>query len=152
MHQTLSQQNESDAAQMHMALEIADSAMTYRSRYLNQFQVVPFLDLLLLDHTNPRSIAYQLATIGDHAEKFPKHDSGPAARNRANHFGRSTVAIAACHPATLAMSDESGRRTALVTLAEIIDDAMERLSDAIADAYFQHAARRRAGAARSEAG
>jgi hypothetical protein len=29
---------------------------------------------------------------------------------------------------------------------------MERFSNAVADAYFQHAARRRAGAARSEAG
>ena len=152
MQQTLSQQNESDAAQIHLALEIADSAMTYRYRYLNQFQVAPVLDLLLFDHTNPRSISYQLATIVDHAEKFPKLTQVQQRAIAQTILEEARVAIAACNPATLAMSDESGRRTALVTLAEFIDDAMERFSNAIADAYFQHAARRRAGAARSEAG
>ena len=48
---------------IRILLEIADSAMTYRSRYLNQVQIVPFVDLLLLDESNPRSAAFQLAAI-----------------------------------------------------------------------------------------
>ena len=41
-------------------LEVADSVMTYRSRYCSRFQLAPVLDLLLTDETNPRSVAFQL--------------------------------------------------------------------------------------------
>lgn len=41
-------------------LELADSIVTYRSRYREQPQWLPVLDLLLLDQTNPRSLAFQL--------------------------------------------------------------------------------------------
>ena len=37
-------------------LEIADSSMTYRNRYLTNLQLPPLLDLLLTDETNPRSV------------------------------------------------------------------------------------------------
>src|SRR6202012_4696382 len=53
-------------------LEIADSAMTYRSRYLNLIQVVPFIDLLLLDEANPRSVAFQLSAIESHLRELPR--------------------------------------------------------------------------------
>ena len=53
-------------------LEIADSAMTYRSRYLNVFQLVPFVDLLLLDEHNPRSCAFQMNTIQSHLHELPR--------------------------------------------------------------------------------
>ena len=57
---------------MRILLEIADSAMTYRSRYLNVFQLVPFVDLLLLDEHNPRSCAFQLAAIENHLRELPR--------------------------------------------------------------------------------
>src|SRR5207253_10190761 len=41
-------------------LEIADSSMTFRRRYLSTLQAAPVLDLLLADESNPRSLAYQL--------------------------------------------------------------------------------------------
>jgi uncharacterized alpha-E superfamily protein len=48
-------------------LEIADSSMTYRRRYLSQPQLGPALDLLLFDSGNPRSFAFQLETMTAHA-------------------------------------------------------------------------------------
>ena len=57
---------------IRIVLEIADSAMTYRSRYLNVFQIVPFVDLLLLDDANPRSAAFQLAAIENHLRELPR--------------------------------------------------------------------------------
>ncbi|MGZ3159262.1 MAG: circularly permuted type 2 ATP-grasp protein, partial [Burkholderiaceae bacterium] len=41
-------------------LEIADSIVTYRSRYMAQPEWLPVLDLLMLDESNPRSVAFQL--------------------------------------------------------------------------------------------
>lgn len=41
-------------------LELADSIITYRARYMAQPEWLPVLDLLILDESNPRAIAFQL--------------------------------------------------------------------------------------------
>jgi uncharacterized alpha-E superfamily protein len=43
---------------LEAVLEIGDSAITYRSRYLTSLQTDLMLDLLLVDEANPRSIAF----------------------------------------------------------------------------------------------
>jgi uncharacterized alpha-E superfamily protein len=45
-----------------LALELCDSVLTYRSRYLSFVQAAPVLDLVLADEGNPRGLAYQLVT------------------------------------------------------------------------------------------
>jgi uncharacterized alpha-E superfamily protein len=44
-------------------LELTDSTVTYRSRYLVAPEWLPVLDLLLRDETNPRSILFQIDGI-----------------------------------------------------------------------------------------
>jgi uncharacterized alpha-E superfamily protein len=44
-----------------LALELCDSVLTYRSRYLSVVQPAPVLDLVLADEGNPRGLTYQLA-------------------------------------------------------------------------------------------
>lgn len=46
-----------------LALELCDSAITYRSRYLNVLQAAPVLDLVLADQGNPRGLAFQLVAM-----------------------------------------------------------------------------------------
>ena len=46
---------------LRMALELCDSAITYRSRYLTALQPAPVLDLVLADPGNPRALASQFA-------------------------------------------------------------------------------------------
>jgi uncharacterized circularly permuted ATP-grasp superfamily protein/uncharacterized alpha-E superfamily protein len=47
-------------AGLALALELCDSTITYRSRYLNIVQPAPVLDLVLADDGNPRGLGYQL--------------------------------------------------------------------------------------------
>jgi uncharacterized circularly permuted ATP-grasp superfamily protein/uncharacterized alpha-E superfamily protein len=127
-------------------LEIADSAMTYRSRYLNVFQLVPFVDLLLLDENNPRSCAFQLATIENHLRELPRitlAQRSDVARTIAREMHQ---ALTDAHPARLAFC-EHGQRPGLIELTDTIYADAALLSDAVADAYFQHSSRRRTGAA-----
>ena len=142
VRQMLSSQDD-DIENIQYALEIADSAMTYRYRYLNVFQVPPAIDLLLLDPTNPRSAAFQIATILQHIPKLPKIT--PIQRKE---FARVMAyeardLITYTDPFDLARVDERGKRTGLDVLSQAIETAMPKLSDAIADAYFQHATLRR---------
>jgi uncharacterized circularly permuted ATP-grasp superfamily protein/uncharacterized alpha-E superfamily protein len=49
---------------LRLALEICDSAITYRSRYFTTLQAAPVLDLVIADDSNPRALAFQLVTVG----------------------------------------------------------------------------------------
>jgi uncharacterized circularly permuted ATP-grasp superfamily protein/uncharacterized alpha-E superfamily protein len=48
---------------LRLALELCDSAITYRNRYLTVLQPAPVLDLVLADPSNPRALAFQLAAM-----------------------------------------------------------------------------------------
>lgn len=60
-------------------LEIADSSMTYRYRYLTTLQLAPVLDLVLIDETNPRAVGFQLAALAEHV-KYLSRDRTEFAR------------------------------------------------------------------------
>jgi uncharacterized circularly permuted ATP-grasp superfamily protein/uncharacterized alpha-E superfamily protein len=50
-------------AGLRLSLELCDSVITYRTRYLNVLQPAPVLDLVLADEGNPRGLAFQLEAI-----------------------------------------------------------------------------------------
>ncbi|MEQ1669543.1 MAG: circularly permuted type 2 ATP-grasp protein [Hyphomicrobium sp.] len=62
---------EEESSSLRLLLELADSFITYRSRYRLDPMLALVLDLLLLDETNPRSLAYQLAAISRQLESLP---------------------------------------------------------------------------------
>jgi uncharacterized alpha-E superfamily protein len=144
VRQTVAQPDARETEHMRILLEIADSAMTYRSRYLNVFQLVPFVDLLLLDENNPRSCAFQLATIESHLRELPRitlAQRSDVARTIAHEM---RAACANANPARLAFC-EHGARPGLIELTDAVTFGAAELSDALADAYFQHASRSRTG-------
>ncbi len=67
---------EEERASLLLLLELADSFITYRSRYRLDPMPALVLDLLVLDETNPRSLAYQLAAISRHMETLPDARQG----------------------------------------------------------------------------
>jgi uncharacterized alpha-E superfamily protein len=144
VRQTVANPDARETEHMRILLEIADSAMTYRSRYLNVFQLVPFVDLLLLDENNPRSCAFQLAAIEDHLRELPRITLAQRSDVPRTIAHEMRAAATNAHPARLAFC-ESGVRTGLVELTDTITSSATELSDAVADAYFQHASRIRTG-------
>ncbi len=57
---------EAPPACLDALLELTDSQITYRARYLMGAQRLPAVDLVALDDGNPRSIAFQVARLRDH--------------------------------------------------------------------------------------
>jgi uncharacterized alpha-E superfamily protein len=55
-------------------LEVADSSITYKSRYYTTLHPAAVLDVLMVDGANPRSLDFQLAHIADLYGKLPRHD------------------------------------------------------------------------------
>jgi len=58
----LDQKPERIEAGLALALELCDSTLTYRARYLSVVQPAPVIDLVVADESNPRALAYQLVT------------------------------------------------------------------------------------------
>jgi uncharacterized circularly permuted ATP-grasp superfamily protein/uncharacterized alpha-E superfamily protein len=126
-----------DAA-MRLALELCDSTITYRTRYLGQLQPAPVLDLVVLDDSNPRSLMFQLRAIDSHLD----------------HLGRASGVHVPLLPPSLDDDLEAAVRQfagdektwrheglALAMLRDVAADTeakLEKLSEAITRAYFSH--------------
>jgi uncharacterized circularly permuted ATP-grasp superfamily protein/uncharacterized alpha-E superfamily protein len=67
---------EEDWPLLECLLEVADSSMTYRTRYYTTLQPLAVLDLLMADETNPRSLDFQLSHLADIYQKLPRHLQG----------------------------------------------------------------------------
>ncbi len=52
-------------------LELCDSRITYRQRYVMVAALAPVIDLTLLDPSNPRSVAFQFEQIESHLAAMP---------------------------------------------------------------------------------
>lgn len=119
-----------------LLLELADSLMTYRSRYLTTPMLPPVIDLLLLDETNPRSVAFQLVALRDHVDLLPRDGDGEG-RSREQ---RLTLALATelqlAEVAELYAADAAGHRLALARLLERILGGLPQLSEQITLSYF----------------
>jgi len=68
----ISQSGRERRSDLEAILEVAASIMTYRSRYRKTFQLPQVLDLLLLDETNPKSLAFQCSRLSSHVENLPR--------------------------------------------------------------------------------
>lgn len=126
-----------DAA-MRLALELCDSTITYRTRYLGQLQPAPVLDLVILDDSNPRALAFQLRTIGVHLD-YLAHASGVQVPALPDTLDKDLAAVVR----QFAGDEQAWRHEglALAMLRDVTADADERLealSEAITRAYFSH--------------
>lgn len=120
-------------------LELADSFMTYRSRYLTTPLLAPVIDLLLLDESNPRSIAFQLLELSEHVEHLPWHLEGGYRRPEERVVLGLVTNIRLAEIASLCEQDGNGRRSMLARLLEQFEKVLPKLSEIIGRTYFTHA-------------
>ncbi|WP_274603704.1 circularly permuted type 2 ATP-grasp protein [Polymorphobacter multimanifer] len=56
---------------LDLLLDLVDSQITYRARYLVGLSMIPVRDTAVLDGFNTRSLAFQVLTLKDHLAKLP---------------------------------------------------------------------------------
>lgn len=139
-----------DLSVLQSLLDVCDSSMTYRSRYLARTTGAPVLDLLLTDETNPRSVAFQLAILEEHIQELPR-EQNPAIRGEdlrtvmsALHRVRMADVTALCHwkEDQEKPSKTKSRRAnpnPLETLLSRLDKELVTLSQLISRRYLIHA-------------
>jgi uncharacterized circularly permuted ATP-grasp superfamily protein/uncharacterized alpha-E superfamily protein len=135
---TLGTETRNEGSLLEALLEIADSSMTYRRRYLSMIQAAPVLDLLLADETNPRSLAYQLAALGESIDRLPRDPALPGRSTEQRLVLANLTELRLADIDTLARAEQSGCRTGLVALVSRLEADLPVLSEVIAASYFSH--------------
>jgi uncharacterized alpha-E superfamily protein len=123
---------------LEAVLEIADSSMTYRRRYLGSLQAAAVFDLLLCDETNPRSLVFQLAALFDDVEHLP-HDATYPGRSPEQRIALAIfTSVRLADIDILAQADPHGHRVELDSLLGRLAVDLPTLSDAITQRYLSH--------------
>lgn len=123
-------------------LEVADSSMTYRSRYFTTLQPVPVLDVLMADKANPRSLEFQLSHLADLYGKLPRHvPEDLAAMQHALELLRDLDLRNLYYP--LPGADQPTRnvepQVKLDRVLELIQELLPSWADNLSNTYFGHA-------------
>ncbi len=130
-----------DHSLLEAVLEVADSSITYRSRYNLLPQLAAVTDLILLDDKNPRSVLFQIQQLVQHFERLPQERNSAGREILNNCLGRlergDTRELAGLRDSLPA--SKTGR-----LIQQTLRD-LPRLSDAIAASYFAHSEISRTG-------
>lgn len=114
-------------------LVASESVVTHRRRYRGSVRAADVLDLLLVDPSNPRSLAFALAALRDHLAAMPASTGSTRAERLLDHL--ETELAAADIGALGAVSD--GRRDALVEFLGGVTAQLEQLSVAVTHLHFE---------------
>lgn len=115
---------------LDLLLDLADSQITYRARYLEDMAPTPVRDLVMLDPYNPRALAYQVAVLKDHVAALPRLVADGMLEEPARLLITLSSAVEIADARTL------DSHTAL-----IFEQTLLALSDAIGDRYFLQGAK-----------
>jgi uncharacterized alpha-E superfamily protein len=121
-----------DPALLDWLLDLSDSIITYRARYMRQPEWLAVVELLLFDPRNPRSAAFQLAKLAKHVRMLPEAD-----------LSELVVAIeraSAAHVADPAQGELFLPPDAVTGFLESCEHLATGLSDALTLRYFSHVA------------
>jgi len=117
---------------LKLALELCDSVITYRSRYLTVLQAGPALDLVLADPGNPRALGFQVAAAERHLRDVAGQADALSGAASAMLAEIDTMVGRVVRAGTGQMAEAAG----LVSDLRGIQAALGRLSDALTRRYF----------------
>ncbi|MFM7206010.1 MAG: circularly permuted type 2 ATP-grasp protein [Planctomycetaceae bacterium] len=126
-----------------MLLEIADSSMTYRNRYPGVMEAAPLVDLLVIDETNPRSVAFQFAALADHVAALPRDDASPVPSGEQRAVMAAVSRLRLADVERLAAVDDHGGRRDLATLLGGLETLVREFAEAVSHRYLVHSTPRR---------
>ncbi|CAD5203629.1 circularly permuted type 2 ATP-grasp protein [Pseudomonas sp. FEN] len=128
-----------DQAGLAWLLELGNSSITYRSRYLAVPQLIPVLDLLLLDEQNPHAVLFQLKLVSRTLRRLnddfgvPRELGLNLLVERLGRFDLGNLESA--------LFGDTGVRDVLDGLADLLQevaDASGQVSDRLALRHFAH--------------
>ncbi|WP_413793814.1 MULTISPECIES: circularly permuted type 2 ATP-grasp protein [unclassified Pseudomonas] len=128
-----------DQEGLEWLLELGNSSITYRSRYLAVAQLIPVLDLLLLDEQNPHAVLFQLKLVARTLKRLNDDFAAPRETALPDLVARLSRFDLRCLENPL--FGEASLRAALDGLADLLQDVADasgQVSDRLALRHFAH--------------
>ncbi|WP_153111703.1 circularly permuted type 2 ATP-grasp protein [Propionivibrio limicola] len=116
-------------------LELADSIITYRSRYMAQPELMPALDLIVFDDTNPHSVIFQLQGAQRYLSRL-SHEIGDSLDDAVQRL--AAFDLKCFESRDFGDCQSCGTCLKLADLLDEIANAAANLSDRLAMRYFTH--------------
>ena len=117
--------DEATTDDLDLLLDLNDSQITYRARYLVGLALTPVRDLVMLDPFNTRSLAFQLNTLGEHLAVLPTLQEDGMLEEPARVLLSLSADV-----------ETEDARTLTADKAHRFERALMRFSNAVADRYF----------------
>jgi len=130
-----------DAAALDWLLELGNSSITYRTRYMASAQLIPVLDLLLLDERNPHAVLYQLRLLLRALKRLAERFEMPGSPELAQLERR--LSAFDLHSLENPLFGAGGIRAVLEGLAGLLDaigQAAGTVSEQLSLRFFAHVA------------
>ena len=125
---------DADETYLRAWLTFSDSEAAYRSRYMMTPQPAAVVDLLILDESNPRALAYQLVALERVLSEMPSEIPYRKAEHR-----RALGLLTEIRLLDAAQLVDTDKKTALLEFAKHCQTELAEISDLIGRAYFAHA-------------
>jgi uncharacterized alpha-E superfamily protein len=106
-------------------LDLMDSQISYRARYMTGLALVPVRDLVMLDPYNPRSLAFQVARLREHLGALPSLRDDGLEEDQVALASELALVVTTIKPEALSPATLVG-----------VENRLAALSDAIAARFF----------------
>ncbi|MGB4073654.1 circularly permuted type 2 ATP-grasp protein [Pseudomonas sp.] len=128
-----------DQSALEWLLELGNSSITYRTRYLASAQLIPVLDLLLLDEQNPHAVLFQVRTLLRSLERLGERFELPAER-RLQHLEQQLArfSLSSLENPLFGSSGVNEVLGGLAALLEALSQAAAETSDRLGLRFFAH--------------
>ena len=133
---------EQDWSFLEYLLEVADSSLSYRTRYFTTLQPLAVLDLLMADEMNPRSLEFQLRHLADLYGKLPRHQPDDLLRMQDAATSLRGFDLRQVQYPLPGGSATTGGSDGLARLEKFLRDTEQLLpswSNSMSSRYFSHA-------------
>ncbi len=125
-----------ETARLFFVLNVADSTITFRQRYLFAPVLSLVLDLLMVDESNPRGIGFQLVALSEHLQTLPQASPHAPHNEEQRLILDLLTRVRLANVGSLEHADEDGKRLELRELLNHLISGLPKLSEAITRRYF----------------
>jgi len=116
-----------------------DSLSIYRRRYRSFIQLPMVLELLLMDETHPRSLAYQLHQLSAHISALPRERGNRQLSEEERLILRAYTDLRLLKVLELVkVDDDAGVYSELESVLSAMTERLWQLYEVLAQAYFSH--------------
>jgi uncharacterized alpha-E superfamily protein len=121
---------------LQVLLQIADSSITYRTRYPTVLQADLVLEVLLADTSNPRAVGFQLATLFHQINRLQELNTESTLGPEHAMTAKVLATIRDARLADIAQRNAAGSFEALEDLVGQLKLSLYEISDALTTSYL----------------